>query len=57
VVEVEVEVDGWERDNRQERRMAGKLLMVVKVKENEHGVPKNSVKRNEEIKKRCGIDR
>jgi hypothetical protein len=56
-VEVEVEVDGWERDNRQERRMAGKLLMVVKVKENEHDEPKISVRRNEEIRKRCGIDR
>jgi hypothetical protein len=36
--------------------MAGRLLMVVKVDENEHGVPKSSVRRNEVIKKRCGID-
>jgi hypothetical protein len=25
------------------------------VEENEHGVPENSVRRNEEIRKRCGI--
>jgi hypothetical protein len=36
--------------------MARRLLMVVKVKENEHDEPKISVRRNEEIRKRCGID-
>jgi hypothetical protein len=29
--------------------------MIVKVDENEHDEPKISVRRNQEIRKRCGI--
>jgi hypothetical protein len=36
--------------------MAGRLWTIMGVEENEHGVPENSVRRNEVIKKRCGID-